>query len=301
MNLFFAQRLVVILAASASVYGNVRAATLVLSPVADTMLSEYFPSNNFGAVTFMNCGTSERGRRNRALLRFDLSSVPTGARIDSTTLKVEVTRVSANDYAIAQFGLHRLLVSWGEGASGSSGQGAPATTGEATWVDRFAFTDSPWGQAGGGATNDYVPAASALNFIYNPSDYTFATTTQTVADVQLWLDQPATNFGWIIVCENEGERYTARRIATREDPGNAPLLTVDYTPLVLSNPALVGNQFQFSFTAFAGRSTTVQFNDSPASTNWQTLTNFPALAVDTNVVVTQPLSAKQRFYRLSAP
>jgi hypothetical protein len=266
------------------------------------MLSEYFPSNNFGAVTFMNCGTSERGKRNRALLRFDLTTVPSGARIDAVSLKLEVTRNSANGYAIAQFDLHRLLVPWGEGdKTGSSGQGSPATLGDATWTDRFAFTTNLWTEAGGSATNDYAPGVTAGSPIYNPSDYTFGSTPQTVADAQLWLDHPATNFGWIIVCANEDVLYTARRIGTREDPVNTPVLTVDYTPFRIQNPGVSSKHFNLNFTALAGRATTVQFNDSLNTTNWQTLTNFSAPTADTNLTVSDPLSAAQRFYRLMAP
>ena len=283
-----------------------RAATVVLTPVADTMLSEYFPNNNFGAMNFMNCGTSERGKRNRALLRFDLSAIPSGARIDAVALKLEIVRNSNNGYNIAQFDLHRLLVPWGEGdktnaPGGPAGQGSPATLGDATWTNRFAFTTNLWTEAGGGATNDYVSTASAINLIYNTLDYTFASTALTIADVQLWHDQPTTNFGWIIVCANEDTLYTARRIGTREDPVNTPLLTIDYTPFVIQNSAVVSNQFQFTFTALAGRATTVQFNDSLNTTNWQPLANFPATTTDTNVVVTNSLSATQRFYRLTSP
>ena len=122
-----------------------------------------------------------------------------------------------------------------------------------------------------------------------------------MADAQLWLDEPATNFGWIIVCDNESELYTARRIGTREDPVNTPLLTVDYTPFLIRSAAAAGNQIQFTFTALAGRDNAVQFNDSLTSTNWQTLTNFPAPPADTDIVVTDSLSATQRFYRLAAP
>lgn len=292
----------VLLAALAGFSLNIHADTVVLTPIADTMLSEYFPSNNFGAVTFMNCGTSERGKRNRALLRFDLAAVPSGARIDAVSLKLEVTRNSANGYAIAQFDLHRLLASWGEGnKTGAGGQGLPATLGEATWTDRFAFTTNIWTEAGSGATNDYAAVVSTGNTIYNPSDYTFASTPQTVADVQLWLDQPTTNFGWIIVCANEDALYTARRIGTREDPVNTPLLTIDYTPFRIQNTTVISNQFQFSFMALAGRATTVQINGSLTTTNWLALTNFPAPPADTNLTVSDSLSAPQRFYRLQSP
>ena len=165
------------------------AATLQLTPVADTLLSEFFPLNNFGGCDFLNFGTSERGKGNRALVRFDFSAIPPGSRIDSVSLKIEVTRVPNNGFTVTEVSVYRLLVPWGEGnktntstAMGSQGQGQPATVGEANWTNRFAFTTNVWSKPGGGATNDYVPTASLANTIYYPQDYTFPASAAAVAD-----------------------------------------------------------------------------------------------------------------------
>jgi len=52
-----------------------------------------------------------------------------------------------------------------------------------------------------------------------------------VADVQGWLDQPATNFGWILI-GNEAAPTTTKRFDTRESPisSNRPVLEVAFTP-----------------------------------------------------------------------
>ena len=47
------------------------------------------------------------------------------------------------------------------------------------------------------------------------------------ADVQSWLDTPASNFGWIVVGV-EGTAGTAKRFDTREST-TPPVLTIDYT------------------------------------------------------------------------
>lgn len=304
--MFCAQRPLIFSLAFLCLSAAARADSVTLTPVADTMLSEYFPVNNFGATDYLNCGTSERNTRNRALLRFDFGTIPPGSRITSATLKIEVTRVSNNGYAIAQFNVHRLLVPWGEGIQtnapgGLQGQGSPAQTNEATWGHRFAFTTNTWSSPGGGATNDYFHTASTANTIYTPQDYPFPSTSGLVADVQLWLDQPATNFGWIIVCANEAALYTARRFGSREDPVNTPLLTIDYLPFQIKNPAATNNQFRFNFTQFAGRPVEVQHRAAVNTGSWQTLAQFPAPAADTNVVVTDSISQTQRFYRLMTP
>jgi hypothetical protein len=51
-----------------------------------------------------------------------------------------------------------------------------------------------------------------------------------VADVQQWLDQPASNFGWIII-GNESQSGTSKRFNSREFGGSdAPGLEVVFTP-----------------------------------------------------------------------
>ena len=132
-----------------SLQPSVRADTVTLRPVADTTLIETAPNNNLGGQPFANSGTTQNFTKNRALFRFDVSAIPTGAQVDSVSLAFEVTRQPVDGYAPADFGLHRMLVSWGEGAQttanpGSPGQGAPASPGEATWLARFAQTGPNW-------------------------------------------------------------------------------------------------------------------------------------------------------------
>jgi hypothetical protein len=290
----------------------VRAATLQLTPVADTTLSQNFPSNNFGAMPFANAGTTQNNTKNRALFRFDFSAIPMGSRIDAASLKLEVVSVPNEPPTPADMSLHRLLVSWGEGnktnaPGGGAGKGSPATAGEATWQYRFAATNA-WASPGGATTNDFSARASAANTIYGVSDYYFppappATTPALVADVQFWLTQPAQNFGWLLLCDNEQDTFTARRYGTREDAVNTPLLTVTYTPAPrLQLTPAASNQFQFTFAAEAGRAYVVESRASFAATNaWLPLTNFSAPPADTNLTVTLAPAAAQKFFRVTTP
>jgi hypothetical protein len=52
-----------------------------------------------------------------------------------------------------------------------------------------------------------------------------------VADLQAWLTSPATNYGWIMICNEEGAP-SAKRFDTRENPtaANRPSLTIRYSP-----------------------------------------------------------------------
>ena len=49
-----------------------------------------------------------------------------------------------------------------------------------------------------------------------------------VADVQEWLDSPASNFGWLVLGD-ETAIATAKRFDTRES-ASPPMLTIQYTP-----------------------------------------------------------------------
>jgi hypothetical protein len=50
-----------------------------------------------------------------------------------------------------------------------------------------------------------------------------------VRDVQFWLDEPNRNFGWVLLSRDEDKPETARRFASREDPANTPMLTIEFT------------------------------------------------------------------------
>ena len=209
--------------------------SVTLRPVADTTLIETAPNNNLGGQTFANSGTTQNFTKNRALFRFDVSSIPTGAQVESVSMVLEVTRQPVDGYAPADFGLHRMLVSWGEGAQtasspGSPGQGAPAAPGEATWLARFAQTGPNWAAPGGLAGTDFAAASSAGQSVYSVANSPyFFTSSQLAADVQLWLANPSANFGWMLLANDEGPNFTARRFGSREDAINAPQLLVQFT------------------------------------------------------------------------
>lgn len=283
-----------------------QADTVELTPVADTCIAEYWPEKNFGAMHFFNGGTTQNFTTNRGLLRFDIAAaVPPGAKILAATLSLEVVGQPDEPWNSSHFGLHRLLKDWGEGDNFAVKPSlAAAGTNEATWTHRYAGTDAAWGVPGGQSGVDYLPAPAVTTWVYEAGrPYTFNSTPALVADMQAWLDRPATNFGWMLILQNETTDWTARRFGSREDPSpvNTPRLTVDYTPLRIQDPGVVSNQFRFHFTAFAGRPYDVLFSESPAATNWQILESFPAAPADTNHVVIDPLSATPRFYRLTTP
>jgi len=206
---------------------------VTLSPSKDNTLYESptgSVSNGAGAHIFAG-KTSTPSLIRRGLLAFNVSgSIPSGATITSATLTLTMTQTSIANGA-QSISLHRVLADWGEGSSialGNEGQGAPSTTGDATWIHSF-FNTILWASPGG----DFAPTLSASQVVDSLGSYTWGPTTQMVADVQNWLNNPAVDFGWILI-GNESTSQTAKRFASRQntDPTMRPLLTVTYTPPV---------------------------------------------------------------------
>ena len=200
---------------------DARADSVILRPSADTMLHEYFPDNNLGAQVHFNAGTTQNGPRTHGLVQFDISgALPAGATINSVSLTLEVVGQSVDGDAPSNFGLHRMLVGWGEGLGSGNPPflGRAALPGEANWTHRFAQSPLMWAAPGGMAGVDFIAAFSSDTFVYgvNLSPYVFGSTTMLVSDVQGWLDRPDSNFGWMLLTQSESEIFSARRFGSRQ-------------------------------------------------------------------------------------
>lgn len=181
-----------------------------------------------GSGWHMFAGLTATDMKRRALLRFDVAAVvPAGATILSAELRLYMSKSSLT--LPKDVKLHRLLASWGEGASDAieeEGVGAFAAPGDATWLHRF-HSSSLWAQAGG----DYEPAPSAVTPVGGVAFYTFGPSPGLAADVQLWLDQPELDFGWLVIGDEvPGSGQTTRRFDTRQNPvvAQRPRLVLTY-------------------------------------------------------------------------
>ena len=76
----------------------------------DSYIQQNFANSNFGASTFIEIGR-ESSKFSRGLIEFDLSDVPTNARIKSATLQLYMT-VNSNDTFVVE--VRRLNSSWTE-------------------------------------------------------------------------------------------------------------------------------------------------------------------------------------------
>jgi hypothetical protein len=196
-----------------------------IMPSKDNTLYEYDPadgdtSNALGLHFF--AGKTAMGELRRGVLAFDIAgSIPAGSTITGVTLSMNMSRTPLSvAYPVE---LHKLLADWGEGtsmASGGEGDGAPATPNDATWRHRF-FDTIFWTNEGG----DFSATVSASQSVSVVGPYTWSSA-QMVADVQSWLDNPAGNFGWLVLGD-EKPTLTSKRFDTRES-ASPPVLTIEF-------------------------------------------------------------------------
>ena len=201
-------------------------ATVSIAAVADTTLYEDLAGAiGNGAGDHFFVGQSNQGLIRRGLVRFDVASaVPENATINSVSLQLHMSRFRSGSSTVA---LHRVLAAWGEGTSNAPGQeggGASASAGDATWLDRM-LGAGLWDQEGG----DFAATTAAATSIGGIGDYTWSSA-RMLADVQGWLDNSGTNFGWLLQ-GNEGTNGSAVRFDSRENATTSvrPVLTVDFT------------------------------------------------------------------------
>ncbi len=148
--------------------------TTTLAATADTYIDSSGKTTNFGSspnlVVYGNPDDA-------ALLQWDLSSIPAGSTLQSATFSLNVTNTSTNTYEI--YALNR---SW--------------TQSQATW--KKADNGNTWQTAGAlgsldrGTTVLGTVTASALG------TRTIVLNAAGLAVVQGWIDDPATNFGFVI-------------------------------------------------------------------------------------------------------
>jgi hypothetical protein len=212
------------------VWGEAGAATEIrIVPSADTTIfaeqggGTSYDATSDGAGPNVWTSVIAAGVTRRALVRFDLSAVPRGSRVLSAQL--QLFEVRARDEHVVS--THRLLASWGEAGSngGDAGVGAPAQPGDTTWSHRFWPTQT-WTNRGG----DFVATPSAsLSVGFGPGAFVWPSSTRAVADVQIWVDQPATNHGWILIGDDLGLQ-NAKRFGSRNNttPEARPVLVVSY-------------------------------------------------------------------------
>jgi hypothetical protein len=195
--------------------------TVVAYPalVQDTMLDKEQKDDNFGFSDYLKTGIRETDRQKRAILVFDLSSLPPGVVIKSAELELYMynrERTSVGNNSI-NAEVHRITISWNEGVQ----DGAPCTIG-ATWQKYDCLVN--WN---GG---DYDLLETNATVYYD--DINKWHQWNITGLVQYWYDNPSSNYGILLKESQESpgpDRFVAH-FASGEysDVNLRPKLTVHY-------------------------------------------------------------------------
>src|SRR6266404_6837935 len=211
---------------------SMNAAITNIFPSKDNTLYEFDPAEgdrSNGAGVHFFAGENGMGELRRGVLAFVIAGrIPAGSTITAVSLSMNMSMTPAGAITVE---LHKLLADWGEGTSHApmgEGDGAPATPNDATWRHRF-FDSVFWTTQGG----DFSATVSASQSVGGIGQYTW-NSAQMVADVQSWLDNPASNFGWLVLGD-ETAIATAKRFDTRES-ASPPVLTIQYRVRPTSRP-----------------------------------------------------------------
>ncbi|MGQ9585404.1 MAG: DNRLRE domain-containing protein [Anaerolineae bacterium] len=173
----------------------------------DTFIFEYDPDMNYGAWWRM---TMRAGGAKRALVRFDLGSLPPGAHIVSATMRLFTNEVQDPEPRNMTVNAYKVLRPWTEMG--------------ATWNQANAGVN--WNLPGCNGVSDRELTAAATVVVNAPNaSYDFDITSM----VQGWMDDPASNHGVLLV--GSGSTVTYEFYSSEwSDPLVYPTLLVTYLP-----------------------------------------------------------------------
>ncbi len=184
----------------------------------NTIYQESENSNGAGAWFFAGAtDNGNNGALRRALLAFNLSSIPAGSTVASAALTLKMDRTIAPAYS---FSIHKLLADWGEGTANADiqeGTGAIASATDATWLKPF-FGQAPvWTTPGA----DFSATKSATTVVTAETNYIWAAP-QMAYDINGWLAAPTTHFGWLLKSDTES--------SVKPATGTAAQFTITVSP-----------------------------------------------------------------------
>lgn len=173
--------------------------TVSLTPSIDAEVISTSATSNFGTLDELGSGEENSSSTIiRTFVKFDLSSIPTNAIVNSSTLEFTVLFDSSDNSRAHK--VERADASWAEGTI--------------TW------NNQP------GVTGTELGSATLAN---NLSVGAKATFTLTALEIQKIIDGTYTNNGWRLKADTESNdlyKFRARENATES---NRPTLTIDYT------------------------------------------------------------------------
>jgi hypothetical protein len=219
--------------------GSARAATQVLPPSDDTFINDGNADNNNGATLSIFTGTDGHGGNMRGLIRFAMPASLQG-RVTVTGAQLTLTVQALGNGtagAAATETLQAVVEAWVQG-NGIGDAPSAFTVGEpcggpvsgTTWNQRDCVAGTPWttpgatvvAAASGQASTAGVPVGGQVT-------WSSASNARMNADVQAWIDGPASNHGWRITSSTEGATAEAQRFFSSEAASSRPTLAVTYS------------------------------------------------------------------------
>jgi hypothetical protein len=166
---------------------------------------------NYGSCKDLYVGVAVANELSRALLKFNMSSLPANAVI--TDAYVELTKTGGSNTA-ANFAVHRVTKAWTEGISSCSG-----STGASSWSQRQSGT--AWTTAGG----DYNATPESTISVGNNAKYAW-----NVKDLVLgWQNGTIPNNGILLKMVSESTINEKKFASSEEgDATERPVLVITY-------------------------------------------------------------------------
>ena len=254
-----------------------------------------FTSNALGCFYAGKTGNNFGPYIRRALIAFDVSGIPAGAAIQSAQLRLNINKLAAGAVGTS-LSLYRLIETWGEGTSlntlgvdgGTGGFGAAATANDATWASRF-FNTTSWTTPGGtfnsGAT---ATRPAALGLVTWDS----ATQAALATDVQGWINNSASNAGWIL----RGNETTAGTACSfdSKDLGGLPPVSHGGTPPALQITYAIApppTHFEIWLATYFPNNRVGQYVDPNASPSGDGIGNLVKYAYGLSPLTATPVGA----------
>ncbi len=193
-------------------------------------------TNNAGNENmFEATGNGTEADAKHALIRFDLSSVPSGTQIDFAKLSLYFTMRRTSQSQDKKLGAFRVNRPWGEGVGNDPGglDGRPAVAGEVSW--NFAMSDTePWAVPGANRIPDDRDGAPENVQTFSPSSSADAWYLWDITEmVRFWVANPDSNFGLIL------REPTVSSFAGIIDFASSEFETVTLRPILSINTQVV--------------------------------------------------------------
>lgn len=230
--------------------------------VKDTQIRLKSPTTNysgFSATETVQGGTGQRS----VLLSWDLSSIPKNSVIQSARLILNTKYTSTQTFEI-----YKLNRNW--------------VLDKTTWAQYNSL--DKWTTAGAKATQDRDPKVLGTVLATKNGIYKTALNTDGVAVVQSWINNPASNFGFIIA-DSANSQYVGFSSNKDSNVAYRPALEITYIVPTTTTPTPTPTVLAPTITSFTSSPGTV-VSSQTSTLSWSSTNSDKLILNPGNIVVT---------------